>query len=228
MKMFAFICTRSKDLSPTTKKLASYLSSCNIETKLLVGSKSIFSGYARALAHAKPEDNDVIILCHDDIEILSAHKNFGEALSKGLSDPKAGFLGVAGTTKLSENATWWDHDNWREGKHRGFVLHGDSLKNSQNTYYGQCGKVLVLDGVFLAARAKVLKEIGLEKPDYLEGDWDFYDIHYTYSAYLKGYHNYTVPIFILHNSLGELVGRDSWHKNKKNFINQHSLPKEIK
>ena len=228
MKIFAFICTRDQDLSETTKKLVSYLSSCNIETKLLAGSKSIFSGYARALAHANPEDDDIIILCHDDIEILSNKTSFGEALSSKLSDPKIGFVGVAGTKKLTQDAIWWDHNIWRQGKHSGFVLHGNSLKTSQDNFYGPYGKVVVLDGLFLAAKAKLLKEIGLEKPEYLKGDWDFYDLHYTYTAYLKGYNNYTVPIFLLHNSFGELAGRDAWHDSRERFTKEHNLPTEIK
>jgi len=228
MKVYAFICTRDKNLSKTTEKLLSYLSSCNVDTKILVGSKSIFSGYQKAFEHVKPEDNDIIILCHDDIEILSSRDTFAKALSHRLVDSKTGFVGVAGTTLLSKDATWWNHQLWSQGKHRGFVFHGDNLESSQSTYYGQNDKVIVLDGLFLAATAKVIRDIGLEKPEYLKGDWDFYDIHYTFTANQKGYNNYTVPIFILHNSFGNLAGRESWHDNRERFINKHSLPKEIK
>ena len=228
MKIYAFICTRDKNLNETTKKLVSYLSSCNVATKVIVGEKSIFSGYKRAFERAKPEDNDIIILCHDDIEILSSKEHFAASLSHRLGDNRTGFVGVAGTTHLSNDAIWWNHHLWSQGKHRGLVYHGKTLEDAKSTYYGQNDKVLVLDGLFLAAKARVLKDIGLEKPEYLEGDWDFYDIHYTFTANLKGYNNYVVPIFILHNSHGELAGRDSWHKNRVNFINKHSLPKEIK
>lgn len=227
MKIYAFICTRSKDLSDTTKKLVSYLSSCNIDTKLLVDSESIFSGYKRAFENTNPEDEDIIILCHDDIEILSTKENFGKAINK-LADPKVGFVGPAGTTCLSKDAVWWNHDNWRQGKHRGLVFHGESLDKSESTYYGQSDRVVVLDGLFLAAKAKVLKDIKLDKPDYLEGEWDFYDIHYTYTAHTKGYENYVVPLLILHNSFGELVGRESWHNNRERFIKRQKLPMEIK
>lgn len=228
MKIYAFICTRDKNLSETTKKLVSYLSSCNIDTKLLVGAKSIFSGYQKALEQTKPKDDDIIILCHDDIEILSSKEYFAKALSYRLGDPKTGFVGVAGTTLLSEDAIWWNHTIWSQGKHRGLVFHGESIETSKATYYGDNDRVVVLDGLFLAAKAKILREVGLQKPSYLEGDWDFYDIHYTFTANDKGYHNYTIPIFILHNSFGELAGRESWHKNRTNFINTHRLPKEIK
>ena len=228
MKIYAFVCTRDKNLSETTERLLSYLSSCNVDTKLLVGAKSIFSGYAKALKLANPDDEDIVILCHDDIEILSSKEYFAKALAYKLVDDKTGFVGVAGTTHLSQDAVWWNHQLWSQGKHRGLVFHGNSIENAQSTYYGQNERVVVLDGLFLASKAKVLRDVGLEKPEYLEEAWDFYDIHYTYTANEKGYNNYTIPIFIMHNSFGDLAGRDSWHKNRLNFINKHNLPKEIK
>ena len=62
---------------------------------------------------------------------------------------------------------------------------------------------------------------------YLEGLWDFYDIHYTTSAHTLGYKNYTVPLDIVHYSNGELVGRDSWLKNREAFIANTKLPIKI-
>jgi len=69
--------------------------------------------------------------------------------------------------------------------------------------------------------------VGLEKPDYFTGDWDFYDIHYTASAFLKGYTNKVIDLNILHNSRGELVGRDSWHLNREAFIANTELPLKL-
>ena len=37
-----------------------------------------------------------------------------------------------------------------------------------------------------------------------------------------------VDIKIIHHSLGELVGRDSWHKNREAFISKTELPLQIK
>jgi hypothetical protein len=79
-----------------------------------------------------------------------------------------------------------------------------------------------MDGVFLAARGEVLKDVGLDKPSYLEGDWDFYDIHYTVSAHRKKYNNKVVPVQILHNSYGS--PREPWDRNRKAFIRNTPLP----
>jgi len=220
MSIYAFICTRSRDLSPVTNNLVSYLSSAGVEVKLLVNQDSIFKGYEKALQKVKPDDSDIIILCHDDIQIDMPPQSFVKILSL-LQNKTYGFIGPAGTTHLSENAVWWDQALWKEGKHRGAVHHINPEGKKYFTHYGAFEEVVVLDGLFLAARADLIKKVGLEKPYYFEGKWDFYDIYYTYEAHKQNYENHTVPIKITHLSRGELAGRDSWHKNRLAFINEN-------
>ena len=222
--IYAFICTRSKEFGDTTKKLSSYLSRAGIKAKFLVGQKSIFDGYSNALERFDIQDTDIVILCHDDIEILTDPEVFKNIIVSNCLLHDTGFVGVAGTTELSLDAVWWNHGLWQQGKHRGHVYHGKDILTADSTYYGKPEQVVCLDGLFLAANGKVLKEVGLKKPEYFEGDWDFYDIHYTVSAHKKKYKNKVVPIQILHNSGGELVGRDSWHKNRQAFIEKTNLP----
>ena len=222
--IYAFICTRSKNFNDTTKKLSSYLSRAGISTKFLVGQKSIFSGYNTAFKKFDIKDNDIVILCHDDIEILTDPEVFKNIIVRTCLQPETGFIGVAGTRHLSEDAVWWNHALWQQGQHRGYVYHGSDILTADPTYYGPPDQVVCMDGLFLAARGAVLRDVGLEKPEYFEGDWDFYDIHYTVSAHKKKYKNKVVPISVLHNSHGELVGRDSWHKNRQAFIERASLP----
>lgn len=211
-----------------TKSLISYLERCKINVNLLINEKSIFEAYSNSIINNSFADEDIVIFCHDDIEILLDPARFLEILIKGLNQPKAGFVGPAGTRRLNSTAVWWDHNEWQRGYHRGLVLHGDNLVHAQTTYYGNPGRVVVLDGLFLAAKVKTLKALDLTKPEYFEGDWDFYDIHYTMQAHKKGYNNYVVPIFMMHHSIGQLAGRDSWHKNREAFIHRTELPVEIK
>jgi len=214
-KIYAFICTRSKTLTAVTEKYLSYLVLCGIEVKLLVNQKSIFSGYEKAYNRVNPKSNDIIILSHDDIDIKMPSPLFTKTLISNIQ-ATTGFVGVAGTTYLGEDVVWWDHQRWQQGLHRGSVHHVDKDKlDTHTTYYGSNGQVVVLDGLFLAAKAKIIKEIGLTKPNYLKGDWDFYDIHYTLSAHILGYQNKTIPISLVHYSRGELAGRESWHENRK-------------
>lgn len=228
MDIHAFICTREKCPTITRNKLTHYLSRAEVQIKLLVGQDSIFSGYKKAFELANPRPTDTIILCHDDIEILSDIEIFKNALETHLSQHNAGFAGIAGTTYLDNDAIWWDHSRWKAGLHRGHVFHGKSNYEYDNTYYGPPDRVVAMDGLFLAAKAKTLSKIGLDKPEYFEGDWDFYDIHYTMKAHQMGLINKVVPIMVLHNSFGELAGRESWHKNREAFIKNTELPIKCK
>jgi hypothetical protein len=234
MKIYSIICTRSKELNPVTKALVDKLSTLPAKVMLMVNQESIFSGYKKAFEKVNPKDNDIFILCHDDIELPQAPHAITQAISI-VTAPNFGFAGVAGTKLLGEEAVWWDQKKWKDGHHSGEVWHPDatsitsscSSKDFHQTYYGPLSKVVVLDGLFLAASARTLRQVGLEKPSYLIGDWDFYDIHYTFSAFKKGLSNVTVPIKIAHHSRGELVGRDGWNENRQAFIRKHALPARI-
>ena len=228
MNIYAVICTRSREeISITTDKLLHFLTSGGIKVSLLTGAKSIFSAYHGAYKHINPNTDDIIIFCHDDIEIRETPQNFIKKLQEGLAPAEAGFVGAAGTMELGPDAIWWDLDRWHQHKHRGTVMHIDPNGNEYVTTYGPPGDVATLDGLFLAAKRKVIDDVGLQKPKYFEGEWDFYDIYYTSQAYLKGYQNKVIDIAIFHNSRGELVGRDSWHKNREAYIENNEIPIKI-
>ena len=230
MLINAVICTRStKKVSQTTDSLVKYFSGCGIKVYLLGNQSSIFKAYKRAYDAINPDRDDVIIFCHDDIEIRDNPEEFVEKIKKLTMLPETGFIGPAGTTHLSQNAVWWDQHLWKAGKHRGHVWHIDKMGKEYSTYYGEPDDVLALDGLFLAAKAKVIENVGLEKPEYFEGEWDFYDIFYTFQTYLKGLKNLTLPIHIRHESVGEIAGRDSWHENRVSFLNRFGtyLPAHI-
>lgn len=235
MRISAIIPTRSKQLSDTTKSLSSFLFSAGINVCMPINKGSIFEAHQSGVDYYKKAagsdglgDDDIFILCHDDIKLRGSSADFKKTLTEALSDPSVGFVGPAGTKLLSENAVWWDQAMWKQGHHRGAVYHYD--KNAGREYlteYGRPGQVVVLDGLFLAATKKTLDSVSLEKPPYLVGDWDFYDLHYTMTAHQMGLKNMVIPMNILHNSIGELVGRDSWHNNRKAFINHFDLPCQV-
>ena len=232
MKLFAIICTRDKKtLTPVTARLIHTLSSYGVDVKILPSQKSIFEAYKKGIDSCDAQDTDIIIYCHDDIHILNSKTHFLKVLSK-CADSSTGVIGPAGTTLLGEDAIWWAHDKWTEGYHRGHVNHQPKSEKFnqevEKTHYGPYGQVVALDGLFLAARKEVWDNIGLDKPSYFEGNWDFYDIHYTTKSHLLGYKNYAVDIHLIHHSFGELVGRDSWHKNREAFIKNTTLPMEVK
>ena len=229
IKYFALIPTKSTELKQITKDLLSYLASIGIDVILLPNKKSIFSAYEQGLNLIKEKggtEDDVVILCHDDIEILNKPSHFIEQLNLVRHNVSLGFAGPAGTTLLTPNATWWDHQVWQQGHHSGFVFHGQK-NNNHTTYYGEYRRVVVLDGLFLAARLATLQKINIARPPEFEGLWDFYDIYYTMQAHKLGLHNRTPPFLIRHESMGELAGRDSWQKNREAFTKMYQLPEKF-
>ena len=225
MKIYAFIPTRSSNLKPITKDLVTYLSSLDIDVKLLINQKSIFEAYENGFKSLNASDDDIIIFCHDDIDIIMSPEEFKQELVSAVNRKNAGFVGVAGAAKLSKQCVWWQPEN----KLRGFSFHGPSRHEMYPTYFGRLhSRVLVLDGLFLAIKASALRQIDMKKPDKFKGEWDFYDLEYTLRAYEAGLDNWVTPIILRHESLGELVGRDSWHQNRQVFANIHMFPMEIR
>tara|TARA_R110002020_G_scaffold6364_3_gene26945 strand:- start:1727 stop:2428 length:702 start_codon:yes stop_codon:yes gene_type:complete len=230
MNIYSLTCTRDEVPTETTSTLLEYFSSCNIKSKLLINEPSIFSAYKKGLDSLNANLEDIVILCHDDIQILSDPKVFTLLLTDKLSKPGTGFVGVAGTRRFAKSAVWWDMEEWKAGSHSGIVFHGKNIPEMTATLFGQTGEVVVMDGVFLAATVKTLRSIQLTKPKKFQGNWDFYDIFYTFQTYLNGLKNYTLPIQLRHESVGSLSGRDSWHHNRNSIINifgKH-LPADIK
>ena len=225
MNIHAVICTRSREEVPSiTDKLVKYLASCNIKVYLLANQSSIFEAYKKGYTAASPDPEDIMIFCHDDIDIRTKPEDFVKKVTETCNLENTAFVGPAGTTCLTENAVWWDQNQWRMGRHRGFVKHLDKMNREYDTNYGPEGPVVALDGLFLACKAKIVEEVGLDKPEYFVGDWDFYDIHYTTTAHKAGLVNRAIHLDILHASRGELVGRTSWHLNREAFIKQNSFP----
>lgn len=219
------ICSRKEKKPSTLDRLKSYLYLNNLASyHISYDAPSMFEGYQQGFDVVKPADDDIIVMCHDDIEIITDGNEYRKLLEEDLADPKIGFVGVAGTTYLDKDAIWWEANRRQAGLHSGFVFQGVHMRDCYPNWFGAWRNVVALDGCFIAAKAKTLKKIGLAKPKQFPGNWDFYDLHYTITAYEMGYENKTLPIIILHNSEGQLVGRESWHANRQEFIKMHRLP----
>ena len=220
--IYAIICSRRDKPTKSLPKLVNYLAKANILYHISYDAESMFKGYEDGLKALTPDPEDIVILCHDDIEILSDRDDFTETLTKSLSDQKVGFVGPAGTTYLATDAVWWDMGRRQQGLHSGFVFQGHDHKTMTPNYFGPCRNVVVLDGLFLASRKSTLDQVGLQKPKEFPTNWDFYDLYYTLTAYEQGFVNKAIPVLILHNSDGMM--RDTWDQNRKAFQRMFRLP----
>jgi len=220
--IYAIICSRTTKPSKTLPKLLSYLIEANIKYHVSYDANSMFEGYQTGLDTLNPGREDIVIMCHDDIEVLSDRVVFKRTLEEALAKKSVGFVGPAGTTYLGSDAIWWDINRRATGLHSGFVFQGDDHNTMTPNYFGPCRNVVVIDGLFLAARRETLDQIGLGKPKEFPTNWDFYDLYYTLSAYEQGFTNKTVPIVVLHNSNGYM--RETWDANRQAFRKMFRLP----
>lgn len=220
MRRVAFIPTREIVKRPIT----GFLKNAGWEVYYLVGETSIFDAYTKAIKEHSIMAKDVVIMCHDDIEIVMQPDQFNKVIFDNL-DKNTGFLGVAGAKKLNKTGCWW-HGLGKEFPHpeaflRGCVWHGETLNESKPTYYGGYGEVQVIDGLFMVATGATLNSIQTKKPKEFVSDWDYYDMYYSYQAYLKGKKNKVVPIMILHHSPGEGALSEEWNESRKAFCDMY-------
>jgi hypothetical protein len=211
--------------------LSEYFKDAGWKVAVMAGCESIFEAYDSAITKHNIKSNDTVILCHDDISVLTNKSVFNEIIEENLKENNVGFLGIAGTRILRESCVWWEGlGDYATGHLAGMVYHGTSHTNMQETYYGPTGEVVVMDGVFLVCKGRTLFNINTKKPSYFSGNWDFYDISYTLQAHFKGFKNKVVPIQIFHKSMGDTSNKASWHVNRQALIDRlgDKLPVFIK
>lgn len=216
------ICSRKDKQPKSLKNLIDYSNQKEfMDIKISFDSTSIYEGHKQNIEFFKEssilEDDDIIVMCHDDLEIISQPEDLLKYLSVARK-PGVGFVGLAGGCFLPTDGAWWNSRH--SGGARGFVFQGVNKETMTPNYFGKSGQVIVLDGCFLAATHKTIKTVGLDEPEYLETGWDFYDIHLTYKAYLDGFVNYTVPIIAMHESSGQM--REGWYNARGKFLKHHS------
>jgi len=167
-------------------------------------------------ALAGANDTDVIVFTHDDVWIDDWF------LPERLDDALARFavVGVAGNrrrvprqpswAKVDTAFTW---DAWENlSGSVGHVLNGIP----QVIWYGESPSAAkLLDGVFLAARVKTLREAGVSFDPQFR--FHFYDLDFCRSCERAGLAMGTWPIAITHASKGHL-GSPEWTKAYEDYL----------
>ncbi len=134
-------------------------------------------------------------------------------LRKLAGQPDFGFAGVAGSCEMTPGRGWWQHE-----KLSGMVLHRRTEGLRVNAY-GGWSRVLVVDGLLMAARAGTV----LDQPP-RSGDPDhfhFYDMDFCLSAHHSGLKNWTLPLLVLHDSGGASASDAKWQTDMEWFLEKH-------
>ena len=195
-KVSAIVCSIRPDyFNAIKKKLKQRFARHDIEIIGIHDAKSLCEGYNRGAARAK---GDILIFCHDDIDIV--HADFGERLLRHLSTQDV--IGVAGASELV-NGDW---------RHAGPTrVHGQIIHRPPgeigNIYYAiglqapLVKNICALDGVFMAMHRHVWESVRFDEATF--DGFHLYDIDFTWRAHLARF-NMAVPmdLLLIHFSTG--------------------------
>ena len=165
--------------------------------------KSLSEGYNRGIARSR---GDIVIFCHDDIEILAPA--FYQILCQRLESYD--IVGCAGTTCLIESA-WaaagdpFTHgvvayptaDAWPSERYNLLIWGGIDLLEVPD--------IEALDGFFIAVKRAVLKTVQFDEVNF--DGFHVYDTDFTFAAHLAGFKLAVCKdILIAHQSGGNYSG----------------------
>jgi GT2 family glycosyltransferase len=173
--------------------------------------KGLCEGYNRGFAQSK---GDIVIFCHDDIEILNV--DFNSRLHKHLE--RFDVIGVAGTTRMMGGGWTIAGLPYLYGQ----VAHpGQEPGTFTVVIYSAPSRAVTgiqgMDGVFLAARRNVVQQIGFDEKTF--DGFHCYDADFTFRAHLAGFRlAVCCDINIFHASVGEL--NEGWQKAMLAFENK--------
>jgi len=171
---------------------------------------SLAQGLNRVLEAAQGE---LVILCHDDIEVLAPRLDVALRGALGHAD----IAGVAGATHAAGPAVLWAG----QPHVHGWVTYprGDELEVAPLSL--RCGNIAgieALDGVFMAMRRDVAKSLRFDA-EIFDG-FHFYDLDFTYRAHLAGMRLcVTTDVLLVHASEGSFD--DSWRRYADRFVAKH-------
>jgi tetratricopeptide (TPR) repeat protein len=213
-KISVIICSVTPEkFARVTQNYAELLAGEAYEIIGIHDAKSLCEGYNRGVAQSSGE---ILIFCHDDIEILTA--DFKDKLRRQLAAYDV--IGVAGTSRLIGQS--WAMAGWPH-------LHGQVLHLRPGTN-GPCelcvygppalAPIQAMDGLFFAARRRVLETVMFDEKIF--DGFHLYDLDFTFSAYLAGFKlGVCNDIAIAHHSMGSFDDA-AWQRYATAFIRKYS------
>jgi len=183
------------------------------ELVVLRNARSLASAYNEAVAYSTA---DVVLLSHDDIDILA--DDFAPRLASALGRFDA--VGVVGSTVLAGPAVGWaGHPNLR-----GWITHRDMTNASWRVDLldprGTASDIVVLDGVLIAARREVLRAVPFDAATF--DGFHLYDLDWSYRASKAGYRLGVVgELMLVHESRGRY--EHAWERYADRFCLKHAI-----
>jgi Glycosyltransferase like family len=187
-----------------------------VEIIRIADAKSMCEGYARGTKLSK---GDVLVYCHDDVELLSRDL-FARVVAQIQHHD---VIGVAGATEFNESCNWSLSGRSRGAGQMSTPIEGGYHISSYGALNGAT-RVQVLDGVFMAARRTVAEKLGWDAETF--DGWHFYDIDFSWRAHLAGFRVVVVSdLAMVHHSNGLLDPESPWGKYREKFLAKHASNK---
>lgn len=190
--------------------LARALAPAAVTFDVIDDARSLAEAFNRILDRAT---GDVVVLCHDDIEVLDA--SIHDALADALA--VADLAGVVGAERVTGPAVLWAGHPYLHG---GIAYPRDGGRIDATLFSlrrGVAGGMRALDGVFVALgpRARALRFDAAT----FDG-FHFYDLDFTWRAYRQGLRlAVATGIHLAHLSEGDFG--DSWQRYAERFRSRH-------
>ncbi len=169
--------------------------------------RSLAEGFNRILDAAKGQ---VVILCHDDIEVLSPRLDLrlAEALAQ------ADIVGVAGSDQAGGPAVLWTGHPHIHGW-VSYPREGEVEVAPLSFRSGILGGMQALDGVFIAMKGATARRLRFDDTTF--DGFHFYDLDFTYRAHSSGLRlAVSTDILLLHTSEGRF--EDDWKRYAQRFL----------
>jgi len=145
--------------------------------------KSLCEGYNRGVKQSR---GDILIFCHDDIEIISP--SFSSLLRQHLQTFDV--IGCAGTTRLKDSKWMSSGDPHIHGVIAYPVANAWPSELFHVSVWGgaelaQVEGIQALDGFFIAARRRVAESVRFDEETF--DGFHGYDTDFSYAAFLRGF-----------------------------------------
>ncbi len=162
--------------------------------------------------------DDIIVFVHDDVMILDHF--WPERVLSGFR--QFDLLGLAGNVQRAPRQQSWciidggqlDHPQNLSGS----VAHGTAFPFVIYAFGPPLRQCRLLDGVFLAIKKATLSQSGLSFDERF--DFHCYDMDFCRQAEQRGLTMGTIPLAIMHASVGGAFGSASWRENWKRYLDK--------
>lgn len=163
-------------------------------------------------------DEDILVLVHDDVWIDERWTLF-DKLVKALE--QYDIVGLAGGSDAAIRQPCLWHIMCPRETHRGSVSHVNFADNSTYvTNFGPQGRVLILDGLFLAFKPKKIFDLGIKFDETVPCIAHFYDIDFSLTCNKHQLKLGTTNIKVVHSSPGLRSYTKEWLEGQDWFLNK--------